>query len=124
MLAKVLEIYKQMYKLLNLVLDAREHFPKAYKYAFGERLMMTGLECCELIQLANSFKDEMRVEYLHQFSLKFESFKLMLRLCRDRCLINERKFCNILELAGSIGAQATGWRKYEQNSQNANRHAD
>lgn len=113
-----------MYKLLNLVLDAREHFPKAYKYAFGERLMMTGLECCELIQLANSFKDEMRVEYLHQFSLKFESFKLMLRLCRDRCLINERKFCNILELAGSIGAQATGWRKYEQNSQNANRHAD
>lgn len=47
-----------MYKLLNLVLDAREHFPKAYKYAFGEKLVMIGIEFCELIQLANSTKDE------------------------------------------------------------------
>ena len=110
-----------MYKLLNIVLDAREHFPKAYKYAFGEKLMMIGIECCELIQLANSTKDEERVRFLLQFSLKFETFNLMLLICRDRRLINESRFCDMLELTQSIGSQATGWRKYEQNSQNANR---
>ena len=115
MLAKELEIYKQMYKLLNIVLDAREHFPKAYKYAFGEKLMMIGIECCELIQLANSTWDAERVHYLEQFSLKFESLNLMLLICRDRCLINESRFCDILELTESIGSQANGWRKYEQN---------
>ena len=34
-LAQDLQIYKQMYALLNLILDAKEHFPKSYKYAFG-----------------------------------------------------------------------------------------
>ncbi len=109
-LAQELSIYKQMYTLLNLILDAREHFPKSFKYAFGEKMMMVALECCELIQAANMSKEK-RVPLLNEFSIKFNSLQLMIRLCRDRRIIDEGKFCDILSLAGEIGAQATAWRK-------------
>ena len=128
-----LAIYKQMYALLNHIIDACEHFPKMYKYSFGEKLMMTGIECCELIQNANFTWKEEREFYQRQFSIKFQSLQLILRICRDRRIVNERKFCEMLELAGSIGRQATAWRnqtiedikKGQQNySQNVNRQAD
>ena len=110
-LAETLPIYKDTYALLNIILDAREHFPKAYKYAFGEKLMMTAVECCELIQAANSVKDEQRVAYLYRFALKMGSLKLLLRICQDRRLISDGRFCDILRLTSSIGKQATAWRQ-------------
>ena len=109
-LAQDLKIYKDMYALLNRVLDAREHFPKSFKYAFGEHMMMVALECCEIIQAANMTKGIRRASLLNEFSIKFNSLQLMIRLCRDRRIIDEGKFCDILSLAGEIGAQATGWR--------------
>ena len=109
-LAEDLQIYRQMYQLLGLILDAREHFPKSYKYAFGERMMMVALECCELIQAAN-MSQARRASLLEDFSIKFGSLQLMLRLCRDRHIVDEGRFCNMLALAGEIGKQATAWRK-------------
>ena len=111
-LRDTLKIYKDMYALLNLVLDVREHFPKAYKYSFGEKLMMTAIECCEFIKLANSVMDEARLEYLHAFSKKFTSLGLLLEICQDRHLVSKDEFCRILEFTGSIGAQARGWKDY------------
>ena len=109
-LAEDLHIYKQMYALLNLILDAREKFPKAYKYDFGGHMMMVALECCELIQAANMDRRG-RAENLRVFSIRFGSLRLMLRLCRDRQIIDVGKFAELLSLAGEIGAQATAWRK-------------
>ena len=109
-LAEELHIYKQMYALLNLLLDARDRLPKAYKYACGERLMMTALECCELIQSANMDRRG-RAELLRQFAIRFGSLRLMIRLMRDRRLVDVGRFAELLALAGEIGAQATAWRK-------------
>ena len=109
-LAEDLQIYRQMYQLLGIILDAREHFPKSYKYAFGERMMMVALECCELIQAAN-MSQARRVSYLEEFAIKFGSLQLMIRLCRDRRIVDEGRFCDMLALAGDIGKQATAWRK-------------
>ena len=109
-LAEELHIYKQMYALLNLLLDAKDRLPKAYKYAFGERLMMTALECCELIQSANMDRRG-RAELLRQFAIRFGSLRLMIRLMRDRRLVDVGRFAELLALAGEIGAQATAWRR-------------
>ena len=117
-LATDLQIYKDMYKLLNLVLDARETFPKAYKYAFGEHLLMLSLECCELIQSAN-MNTETRASFLRQFAVKFGSLQLALRLCRDRKIINEKRFSDIVLLCGTIGKQSSGWRRATESQSSA-----
>ena len=109
-LAQETKIYKDMYILLNKILDARKHFPKEFKYAFGDHLFMTALTCTELIQAANMSKID-RAAYLSEFAIKFESLQLMIRLCQDRHIIYESLAIDILQLSGDIGRQATGWRK-------------
>lgn len=109
-IASELKIYKDMYKLMHLILDAREVFPKSYKYAFGEHLMMLSLECCELIQAANMSIDT-RMVYLNEFAVKFGSLQLALRVCRDRKIISQNKFSDIVLLCGEIGKQSSGWRR-------------
>lgn len=103
------KIYKDMYSLLRLILGARKQFDKFYRYSFAERMVMTAIDCCELLQRANSNK-AYAVQYLNEFSVKYSSLRLMLMICRDEQQIDLRKFADILELADAIGKQATGWR--------------
>ena len=109
-LSEELPIYKEMYILLNKILDEREHFPKMYKYAFGEKLMMVCLDCLELIQAANSDMTNRRA-YLQEFALVFAKLQLMLRVCRDRNIISVSAFAQILQHVGNVGRMSTGWRK-------------
>ena len=44
-------VYQLMYRLLMLILDARDKFPKNYRYEFGTELMMSALRCCELFRV-------------------------------------------------------------------------
>ena len=118
-LAQETKIYKDMYSLLQLILRARMQFDKFYRYSFAERMVMTGIDCCELLQRANSNKEQ-RVHFLNEFDVKYSSLRLMLMICRDERQIDIRKFSDILELADSIGRQATGWRNRTLESQNSN----
>ena len=102
-----------MYSLLRLILHARKQFDKFYRYSFAERMVMTAIDCCELLQRTNRCnKDEKAIaaRFLNEFLIKYSSLRLMLMICRDEQQIDTRKFADILELANSIGKQATGWR--------------
>ena len=107
------QLYKDMYSLLQLILRARKQFDKFYRYSFAERMVMTAIDCCELLQRTNRCnKDEKAIaaRFLNEFLIKYSSLRLMLMICRDEHQIDLRKFADILELADNIGKQATGWR--------------
>ena len=106
------QIYKDMYSLLQLILRARKQFDKFYRYSFAERMVMTAIDCCELLQRTNRCKDDKAsaARFLNEFLIKYSSLRLMLMICRDEQQIDLRKFADILKLADNIGKQATGWR--------------
>ena len=106
------QIYKDMYSLLQLILRARKQFDKFYRYSFAERMVMTAIDCCELLQRTNRCKEDKAIaaRFLNEFLIKYSSLRLMLMICRDEHQIDLRKFADILELADNIGKQATGWR--------------
>ena len=104
-------VYQCMYRLLMLILDARDKFPKNYRYEFGTELMMSALRCCELIRYANSSLPR-RVEYLNEFLVKFDTLQILLRVCRDRKLINIQTTADIIEMITSIEEQIIGWRNF------------
>ena len=108
-LAEDLPVYRSIYKLLNMILDVRESFPKGYRYEFGTHLMMRCVECCELIRYANSDKDN-RASYLQEFLVKFDGLRLLLRVCQDRKLITIKQGADMVLLVQEIERQATGWR--------------
>lgn len=109
-LATTLQVYKEMYDLLMRIEDLRMHFPKMYKYDFGNELFMTGLACCELIQSANMVLGRGRVEYINRFIVKFGTLKLLLRVCRDRHIIDSKASADLVLRVESIGKQMTGWK--------------
>ena len=108
------KIYNDMYSLLRLILNARKQFDNFFRYSFAERMVLTAIDCCELLQRANRCKEDKAkaAGALTEFLIKFSSLRLMLMLCRDEHQIDTRKFAEILKLAESIGKQATGWRKF------------
>ena len=103
-LAEDLPVYRAIYKLLNMILDAREQFPKGYRYEFGTHLMMRCVECCELIRYANSDKDN-RASYLQEFLVKFDGLRLLLRVCQDRKLITVKQGADMVLLVQEIERQ-------------------
>lgn len=111
-LVQDLKIYNDMYSLLRLILNARKQFDKFYRYSFAERIVMTAVDCCELLERANRSREDKTnaKRVLNEFLIKYSTLRLMLTICRDERQIDTRKFADILELADSIGKQATGWR--------------
>ena len=73
--------------------------------------MMSAIRCCELIRYANSSLPR-RVEYLNEFLVKFYTLKLLLRVCRDRKLINIQTTADIIEMVTSVEKQILGWRNF------------
>ena len=106
-----LPAYQSMYRLMMMILDARDNFPKGYRYEFGSELMMVTIRCCELIRYANSDMSR-RVEYLNEFLVKFDVLKLLIRVCRDRRLIHLQPAADIIEMIATVEKQITGWRNY------------
>ena len=102
-LTQDLPISNSMYKLLNLIIDARQQFPKAFRYEFGTELMMLAVNCCEYL--------EHRADYLMKFLCEFDALKLLLRVCEERHLTSLTQTAEICLLAESIGKQSTGWYK-------------
>jgi len=110
MLTEDLKIYKDMYDLTKFIVEAKHNFSREHKYDLGNRLLDKAVECCELVQCANSDKSQ-RVAYLQDFARCFGSLRLYLRLCRDFGQIPNDKFGRVLELTAEIGKQCTAWRK-------------
>ncbi len=108
--AQELDVYRNMYSLLMTIEDLRVHFPKMYKYDFGNELFMTGVACCELIQSANMTRNLERFKFLQQFIVKFGTLKLLLRICKDRRIISIDDHAKVILLLENIGRQATGWK--------------
>lgn len=86
MLYSELPIYRDVFNMLNLIVDYVIVFPKLYKHTIGQRLINVSLDLFESIQSANKHahdKDK-RVAYLDSFILKFEMLKVLIRLCGEK----------------------------------------
>lgn len=109
-LSEELPISDKMYRLLNKIIDARQNFPKAFRYEFGTELMMLAVHCCEYIRYANMDKEH-RDEHLMKFLCEFDALKLLLRVCEERHLMSLELVADICLLTENVGRQATGWYK-------------
>ena len=105
-LTEELPVYRSIYRLLNQILDARDKFPKGYRYEFGTHLMMRCVECCELVRYANSDKEN-RASWLNEFLVKFDTLRLLLRVCQDRKLITIKQGADMITLVQEIERQVT-----------------
>lgn len=112
MLTETLPIYRDTFDLAKIVLDYVEKFPKVYKFTIGEQLIDNSLDLFEYLQLANKAVDDKikRKRYLDNFLIKYETVKVLVRLCNEKKILSIKQFSSLAEKLNNIGKQATAWK--------------
>lgn len=107
-LTEQLPVYRDVYKLIRMLFDIIQTFPREYKYSLGQDMKRDALRLVRSIYRAN--KSELKKEWLENFLDDFEILKLEIRLCVDLKLLTLRRQSEISPLLESIGKQVTAWK--------------
>ena len=104
-----LEIYKVSYDLMDFALDLITNMPRAVKPVVGVKLRDECLALFTCIQEANIAQD--KTPPLLEVQKRLEVANVLFRLSRDKRYIATKHYARAIELTGSVGKQATAWRK-------------
>jgi len=108
-LHKHLPIYKAAYDLLDLAADLTRNMPREFKSSLGARLRDECVDLLVLIGRANAARD--KLPHLDALIERLEVAELLIRLSHDKRFISNGQYARAIEVTGSIGKQAGGWRK-------------
>ncbi len=107
-LSEELPIYKDTYKLIQLIFQYTKEFSREYKYTLGQDMKRDSIKLVRSIYRANRNTDKR--QYLEEFLDNFEILKLEVRLCADLKLISIRSLAELSKMLEIIGKQATAWK--------------
>lgn len=105
-----LPVYKDTFKMIQMIYAYTQDFPRDYKYTLGQDMKHDAMVLMRSIYRANRSKQN-RVESLDEFLDNFELLKLEVRLAAELKLLSRRKQAALAQLTDSIGRQISGWRK-------------
>ena len=109
-----LPIYKVAYDLSDLAIDLVRNMPRDVKGVVGSELRDQCLMLVVLIYRANVARD--KTAHLTDLIERLQLAELLLRLARDKHFISTKHYARAIALTGSIGKQATAWRKSSASS--------
>ena len=109
------DIYKDGYKLFDVVVESIRNMRKDFKRCLGDKLRDECIEILALIFDVNTSKSaKARVKFLGRIQRRVSKLELLLRLAKDKKLIANTAHADAISLTTSVGRQATGWKKSEQ----------
>jgi len=103
-----LQVFKEVYTLVQKLFLYTQDFPREYKYTLGQDMKRDGVVLIRSMYRANKAKD--KIVYLETFLDDFELLKFEIRLCVDLKILAMKKQAELSGLMDSIGKQITGWR--------------
>lgn len=104
-----LPIYKVAYDLLDVAVDLVKNMPRDVKLVIGGELRDGCLKVLVLVFRANVSRD--KATHLTELIERIQEIELLLRLSRDKRFISTAQYAKAVELTGSVGKQASGWRR-------------
>lgn len=104
-----LSIYKVAYDLLDVVTDLVKNMPRDFKQSIGNKISHECVDIVVLIFRANCARE--KAPHLTELIERLQVCELMLRLSCDKRLISRQQYAKAIELTGSVGKQANGWRR-------------
>ena len=103
-----LQVFKDVYSLVQKVFLYTQDFPREYKYTLAQDMKRDAIQLLRSIYRAN--KSTEKVPVLDGFLDDFELLKLEIRLSVDMKLLSLKRQVELSVLMDSIGKQITGWR--------------
>ena len=108
-LSEELAIYKAAYDLLEKLIELSKELPKFFRYSLGIRMVDICLDMLGLIYKAN-MNLEKRQDTLEELLISQRQLQMLLRVVYRQKAISSGRYAVMIELLGSIGKQATGWK--------------
>ena len=96
-----LQVFKDVYTLVQKVFLYTQEFPREYKYTLGQDMKRDAIQLVRSIYRANKAKEKRA--YLETFLDDFELLKFEIRLCVDMKILSIKKQAELKQLLTEIG---------------------
>lgn len=104
-----LPIFQKSYELLKWIYFCVSKFPKAEKYALGQKIKQTAMDFLDQIIRANGAQN--KKPYLEEAAQLLEILRIYVRLSFDLSLISLKRYELLSGKIDEIGRMLGGWRK-------------
>lgn len=111
-----LKIYKDTYRLVNILMDNMQNMPVKHRRTLGDRLLNVGYDALMYVHNANcAITKEERIACLDKFLTDMNVMNAYLRIANEHRFFSLTQSTMMFELTNGIMKQIAGWRKYTAN---------
>jgi len=104
-------IFQKTYETYKLFYGYLVNFPKKDKYTLGQRCENALLDFLEAITIAGGLSKAEKVPILQKASSKLDLTKVLIRLCKDLKILDNKKYLELESSLQEIGKMLGGWIK-------------
>ena len=104
-------IFVRTFDFLTWLLPATNHFPRAHRFTFTQRLLGAAFTFYEHLQAANFRRGQERAAFLRQADEELDKVRLYLRLATKWGWLNAGQYQHVAQMVAEIGRLLGGWTK-------------
>ncbi|MCR4773162.1 MAG: four helix bundle protein [Prevotella sp.] len=104
-----LPLYRDLFNLLNGILDMCKSYSKFFKMTVGERTVKECLDLMALFLRARNVRKN--TEIVEEMDAKFEMVLVLFRAGVQQRVISEAQYARFAVLLANVGAQIADWRR-------------
>jgi hypothetical protein len=104
-------IFTRTFDLLSWLLPVSNHFPRAHRFSFTNRLLNAAFDLREYLEEANLRKGEARLERLKRADEALAKIRLYLRLALRWNWLNQGQYQHVSRMVVEVGRLLGGWQK-------------
>jgi hypothetical protein len=107
-------IFTRTFDLLTWLLPATNHFPRAHRHSFTQRLLDSAFDLREQLEAANHRMGDERLERLRRADEALDRVRLYLRLAARWGWLTAGQYQHVAAMLVEIGRLLGGWKKATQ----------
>ena len=104
-------IFTRTFDFLTWLLPVTNHFPRAHRFTFTQRLLDAAFDLRERLEEANHRQGTARLERLQQADESLDHVRLYLRLAARWEWLTSGQYQHAARMVTEIGRLLGGWRK-------------
>jgi len=104
-------IFTRTFDFLSWLLPATNHFPRAHRFSFTQRLLDAAFDLREHLEAANAASGKARQALLAQADLDLNRIRTCLRLAARWEWLSPGQYQHVAEMVAEIGRLLGGWIK-------------
>lgn len=104
-------IFSKTFDLITWLLPMTNHFPRAHRHTFTQRLMDAAFDLRERLEEANAVRGAARQAKLQEADVALAKLRLYLRLAERWHWLNPGQYQHAAALVAEVGRLLGGWQK-------------